>query len=198
MKNSKSGSFYNVFVKRLLDIVFSLLAIIIFFPLLFFVFIINCIFTKFHPIFIQKRCGRNAKEFLIIKFRTLLLNSPSYEEKCNGNNYTKIGFFLRKTHLDELPQLFNIFAGQMSFVGPRPIITILNDQIDGRIANGSIALRPGLSGLAQLNESNKELSRKEKCEFDKIYLDNMSFILDLKIVVLTIPHIVKNTFRKKH
>ena len=132
-----------------------------------------------------------------MKFRTLKLTTPNYEEKCKSSDYTKIGFFLRRTHIDELLQLFNIFIGQMSFIGPRPIILTLNEQIQKREEDGTIMLRPGLSGLAQVNERDRELTQMEKCEFDKQYLEKISFWFDLKIVFKTIGVVFVNLFRKR-
>ena len=134
---------------------------------------------------------------MILKLRTLKLNAPNYEEKCNDKDYTKIGFFLRRTHLDELLQLFNIFIGQMSFIGPRPIITTLYEQINQREEDGTLQLRPGLSGLAQVNERDLELPQMEKCKLDKEYLDNLSFGFDLKIVFMSISVVFVNLFRKR-
>lgn len=165
--NSKINSIYNKVFKRLLDIIFSFLFIVALLPIILLSTLINCFFTKFHPVFFQKRCGRDKKPFTIIKLRTLNVHAPDYEEKCRESDYTKIGFFLRRTHLDELLQLFNIFVGQMSFIGPRPVIMTLEEQINKRVEDGTIKLRPGLSGLAQINEKDHELSQMEKCYYDK-------------------------------
>ena len=129
--------------------------------------------------------------------RTLRLGTPNYEEKCRHDDYTKIGFFLRRTHIDELPQLLNIFVGQMSFIGPRPIIFTLDEQINKRVEDGTIRLRPGLSGLAQVNERDRELSQMEKCAFDKEYLDKISFGFDMKMIFKSIEVVFVNLFRKR-
>ena len=183
--------------KRCLDILFSFIFIIVFLPLILLSILVNCFFTKFHPVFTQKRCGRNKKPFMIIKLRTLKLDAPSYEEKCSHDSYTKIGFFLRRTHLDELLQLFNIFVGQMSFIGPRPIILTLNEQISKREEDGTIYLRPGLSGLAQVNERDIELTQMEKCKYDLEYLQKMSIGFDVKLIFMTIGVVFINLFRKR-
>lgn len=194
---SKIDSFYNKVVKRILDLFFSFLFIAVLSPLIFLSIIVNCFFTRFNPIFCQKRCGKNKKTFTILKLRTLKLDAPSYEEKCNHCDYTRIGFFLRRTHLDELLQLLNIFIGQMSFIGPRPIILTLDFQINKRIEDGTIKLRPGLSGLAQINERDRELTQLEKCVFDKTYLDNISFGYDFVLFFKTIGVVFVNLFRKR-
>lgn len=180
--------------KRLFDIFFSFVLILFLIPLFILTLIINSFFTKFHPIFLQKRCGRNLKPFTIIKFRTLNLDAPKYQETCSEIYYTKIGFFLRKSHIDEIPQLFNIFLGQMSFIGPRPIILTLTEQIEKRIEDQTIGLLPGLTGLAQVNERKRKLTQMEKCRFDKVYLDEISFKTDFKIVFLTISILFVNLF----
>ncbi len=197
IKTDKSQSVYNKVFKRFLDIFFSFIYIILLSPIIIIFIIINCFFTKFHPIFAQKRCGRNKKPFTILKMRTLKLDAPNYEEKCSHNSYTKIGFFLRRTHIDELLQLFNIFVGQMSFIGPRPIILTLEEQINKRIEDGTIRLRPGLSGLAQVNERDIELTQMEKCAYDKEYLEKISFGFDTKLVFKSIGVVFVNLFRKR-
>ena len=192
------NSTYNRFFKRVLDIFFSFIFIIVLSPIIIILIIVNCFFTKFHPIFVQKRAGRNQKAFNIIKLRTLKLEAPNYEERCKYEDYTKIGFFLRRTHLDELPQLLNIFVGSMSFIGPRPVIVTLEEQIKQRVNDGTIMLRPGLSGLAQINEKDTPLSKMEKCAFDKQYLENLSFGEDFKILILSFSVVICNLFRKRN
>lgn len=197
MIKGREQGVYNKVFKRLLDIFFSFMSIVIFTPFILLFLLINCFFTKFHPVFVQKRCGRNKKPFHIIKMRTLKLDSPNYEEKCKSTDYTGIGFFLRRTHIDELPQLLNIFIGQMSFIGPRPIILTLDEQINKRVEDGTIALRPGLSGLAQVNERDRELTQMEKCAFDKEYLNKLSFGFDFVLVFKSIGVMFVNLFRKR-
>ena len=198
-KKKKIGdkTFYNKVIKRVLDLFFSFVFIVVLSPVIVLSIIFNCFFTRFHPIFCQKRCGRNKKPFTIMKLRTLKLSAPNYEEKCEHSDYTKVGFFLRRTHLDELLQLFNIFVGQMSFIGPRPVILSLDEQISKRVEDGTIALRPGLSGLAQVNERDRELTQLEKCEFDKVYLERISFGFDLVLIFKSIGVVFVNLFRKR-
>ena len=193
----RSERVYNKVIKRFLDLFFSFWFILFLSPLILLLVIFNCFFTKFHPVFIQKRCGRNKKPFSIMKLRTLKLSAPNYEEKCKSDDYTKIGFFLRRTHLDELLQLFNIFIGQMSFIGPRPIILTLDEQINKRVEDGTIKLRPGLSGLAQVNERDFELSQMEKCAYDKEYLEKLSFGFDFVLIFKSIGVVFANLFRKR-
>ena len=127
---------------------------------------------------------------------------PSYvtsEELGTSNElYFKFGFFLKRTHLDELPQLFNILIGQMSFVGPRPGLTTQTDLIGYRKANGSIELTPGLTGLAQVSVGNEgPLTQLAKSELDKVYLDKVSFLFDLKIIFKTFGQVFGNMKARK-
>ncbi len=185
----RSKSFYNVVVKRLLDIFFSLLLLIILFPFLLILAIINCFFTQFRPMFFQKRTGRNGKPFTIWKLRTYRLDAPSYEtsEAIDAKKYyTKIGLTLRRLHLDELPQLVNVLFGSMSFVGPRPGLTTQTDLDELRTQNGSIKLRPGITGMAQIYARYNALLPNEKAYFDKEYLLSISFAVDFKLLFRTI------------
>ncbi len=185
----RSKSFYNVVVKRVLDIFFSLLLLIILFPFLLLLVIVNCFFTKFHPMFFQKRTGRNGKPFTIWKLRTYRLDAPNYktsETIDSRKYYTKIGCVLRRWHLDELPQLVNVLFGAMSFIGPRPGLVTQTDLNEFRKQNGSIKLRPGITGYAQINGRRVALSVREKADFDKKYFQQLSFRLDLQLVVWTL------------
>lgn len=196
-ERKKYRSIYNILFKRMLDIFFSFILLILLFPLMVILIVFNCFFTKCKPLFIQKRCGKSLKPFFILKLRTLKNNAPSYVEKSDIDMYTKIGFFLRKSHLDEIYQLFNILFGQMSFIGPRPIILSLTKQIEQRIQDETIYLRPGLSGLAQIEEKDVELTQIQKCEYDKEYLNKLSFKTDLLIFLKTFNVVFSNIFRKK-
>ena len=189
-------------LKRVLDIFFSLLFILVLSPILLIVLILNAFASKGHPLFVQLRSGKNDKPFKIVKFRTMKMEVPSYvtsEELGTDNElYFRFGFFLKRTHLDELPQLFNIFAGQMSFVGPRPGLTTQTDLIEYRKANGSIALTPGLTGLAQVSVGNDgPLTQLAKSELDKVYLDRISLWFDIKIFFKTFGKVFGNMKARK-
>ena len=140
-------------------------------------------------IFKQKRIGRDKKIFVMLKFRTMRTDTPSNVPTHlfnNPQNYiTRVGKFLRKTSLDELPQLFNILLGEMSFVGPRPALYNQNDLINEREKNNSNKIRPGLTGLAQIN-GRDELDIKTKAKYDGEYAKNISLFLDIKIIFLTV------------
>ena len=188
MKDRKM-SFYNRIVKRMLDIICSLAAIVclsvLYLPIC---AIIKC--TSEGPVFFrQKRIGKNKKYFNILKFRTMRIDTP---KDCpthllkNPEQYiTKVGAFLRKTSLDELPQLWNILKGDMSFVGPRPLISSEMRAHRLRLEYGVYRFRPGLTGLAQIN-GRDEISLMKKMKYDKIYCDNWSLKLDLIILMKSV------------
>ena len=141
------------------------------------------------PIFyIQKRVGRNNKIFKLYKFRTMKNSTPSIATHLldNPQKYLiKFGDFLRKSSLDEIPQLINIIKSEMCFVGPRPALFNQDDLISLRISKGIDNLKPGITGWAQVN-GRDELSIENKVEFDEFYMLNRSFYLNLKIIFLTI------------
>ena len=177
---------YKIFFKRFLDIILSFLALLLLSPIILILWIWLSIANKgAGAFFFQERPGKDGKIFKIVKFKTMT-------DECdeNGNllpdekRLTKVGKFVRSTSLDELPQLWNIFKGEMSLIGPRPLLPQylpLYSKEQGRRHE----VRPGLSGWAQVNGRNT-ISWKEKFELDVWYIDNLSFILDLKIIFLSI------------
>ena len=132
--------------------------------------------------------GRNDKEFLILKFRTMNVNTPrdvpTHLLEHPERYVTRCGKFLRKMSLDELPQLFNVFVGQMSFIGPRPALWCQEDLIQERDNYGVQQLRPGLSGYAQVH-GRDTLTIEEKAKLDAYYLEHFSLWLDIKILFLS-------------
>ena len=141
----------------------------------------------------SERVGRNNKIFRMPKFRTMRLNTPLLPTHLlqNANSFiTPIGSFLRKTSLDELPQLYCIIMGHMSLVGPRPALYNQHDLIDARTDLGVHTLMPGLTGWAQVN-GRDELPLDQKVKYDQEYLDQKSFLMDLKILVLTVWKVVR-------
>ena len=176
-------------LKRFFDIILSLVAIIVFSWLLIIIAIAIVVEDKGNILFKQKRIGKNKKEFYIYKFRTMKVSTPKDVPTHlldNPESYiTKIGGFLRKTSLDELPQLFNILKGDMSIVGPRPALWNQFDLIDLRDKNGSNSIRPGLTGWAQVN-GRDELPIDVKAGFDGEYIKKMSIVFDIKIILMTV------------
>ena len=176
-------------LKRFFDIILSLVAIIVFSWLLIIIAIAIVVEDKGNILFKQKRIGKNKKEFYIYKFRTMKVSTPKDVPTHlldNPESYiTKIGGFLRKTSLDELPQLFNILKGDMSIVGPRPALWNQFDLIDLRDKNGSNSVRPGLTGWAQVN-GRDELPIGVKAGFDGEYIKKMSIVFDIKIILMTV------------
>ena len=175
--------------KRLFDILFSLIAILLLSWLLLIIGVIVWIDTKAFPVFRQKRIGKNNKEFLILKFRSMHKDTPTDVPTHlleNPERYiTRFGKFIRRTSIDELPQLFNIFVGHMSFIGPRPALWSQKDLIEGRTKNSVHLIRPGLSGWAQCH-GRDELSIDTKIELDTFYLKKFNIWLDIRILFSSI------------
>lgn len=181
---------YEKYIKRLLDIIFSLILIIIFSPFFLIIYVSNLIFLGYPALFKQNRPGYNERIFTLYKFRTM-----TNKEDLNGNllidekRLTKYGRFLRKTSLDELPQLFNILKGEMSFIGPRPLaVEYLPYYTTAERKRHSI--RPGITGLAQINGRNL-LQWEKRFEYDISYLEKISFKNDFKIIFNTFMQIFK-------
>lgn len=176
-------------LKRFFDVVLSLVAIIVFSWLLIIIAIAIVVEDRGNVLFKQKRIGKDKKEFYIYKFRTMKVSTPKDVPTHlldNPESYiTKIGGFLRKTSLDELPQLFNILKGDMSIVGPRPALWNQFDLIALRDENGSNSVRPGLTGWAQVN-GRDELPIEVKAGFDGEYIKKMSILFDIKIILMTV------------
>ena len=181
-------------LKRLGDISISLIAITLFCP----VFILIAIAIKLDSegpvIFKQKRFGIHKKTFYVFKFRTMKVESPKYVATRDLQNpeqwITRVGAFLRKTSLDELPQLCNILVGNMSIVGPRPVVVSERDVIEAREKYGANDVLPGLTGWAQIN-GRDNLSTDMKAKLDGYYVKHRSLIMDIKCIVRTIPYVLK-------
>lgn len=177
--------------KRLIGILGSIVGIIVCFALLWWwVLPINAIVTKGHPIFARHRIGKNGKAFRCLKFRSMRNDTDPHMTSRDTNMESEItgfGRFLRKTSIDETLQLFNILVGQMSFIGPRPLIDVNEDVItvNLRKENGAIQLRPGLSGYAQIHKRG-DLDPETKAMYDGIYFEHFSLWWDIKIFIYTI------------
>ena len=146
-------------------------------------------------LFTQKRVGKDKKFFKILKFRTMKMSTPkdvpTHMLENPDQYFTPIGKFLRKTSLDELPQLFNIFVGQMAIIGPRPALWNQDDRIEERDRYNANSVRPGLTGWAQIN-GRDELEIPVKAKFDGEYVEKMSFAFDVKCFFGTIKSVVKH------
>lgn len=180
--------------KRLFDIIASLCGIVALLPLLLVVAAVVAVDTKGNPIFVQYRVGRNNQRFRIYKFHTMSSAAPSDVATCqlaDSDKYiSKIGRFLRRCSIDELPQLFNILRGEMSVVGPRPVVQTETELIELRTRNGVCAVRPGLTGLAQTSGRDL-LSIQEKARMDAFYANNMSLLTDLRILWRSVGYVLR-------
>lgn len=179
--------------KRLFDIVVSFFSLIILSPLFLFIIAVNYFTPNCKVFFSHERRGRGGKPFKIYKFQTMKNDTPNCAtgELENPEQYiTKFGAFLRKTSMDELPQLWNILKGDMSFVGPRPLISSEIRAHRLRLEYGVYRFRPGLTGWAQIN-GRDDISLMKKMKLDKEYCDKWSLKLDLIILLRSIGVVVK-------
>ena len=191
MKNKKIYFFF----KRLIDIILSFIGLIILLPFFIIFSIIIKIESKGPVFFKQKRIGKNKKFFMIYKFRTMRIDTPKDMPTHMLNNaesyITKFGGFMRKTSIDELPQIINILQGKMSIIGPRPALWNQDDLIEEREKYGANNVRPGLTGLAQIS-GRDELEIPAKAKIDGEYVQKMSLWLDIKIFFGTIFKVFKS------
>lgn len=183
---------YKKIGKRVLDLLLSILGLIILLPVWLSLLIIQLFDTKGRPFFFQLRPGKNEKIFKLIKFKTMKDFDPSSSVDIHSlDRTTKIGRFIRKYSLDEIPQLINVLKGDMSIVGPRPLLEKYlplynNDQKQRHL------VKPGITGWAQVKGRNT-ISWEQKFQYDVWYVQNLSILLDLKIILLT----VKKVFLKE-
>lgn len=181
-------------IKRFLDFILSTISLVVLAVPLLIVAIVIYIDDPGNVIFSQERVGYKGKLFKLYKFRSMKISTPKYlatSEVANPDEYiTKIGHIIRKYSIDELPQLFNVFLGDMSIVGPRPLIANENDIHAMRMKYGVYAIKPGITGLAQIN-GRDTVSPAEKVAWDKKYLDSIGLITDIKIVLETAFKVVR-------
>ena len=177
---------YRKYIKRLLDIIFSIVFIIITFPLMIITALILLI-SLGTPLWNQKRLreGMNKKNFVMYKFRTRKMDSYDLPYK---DRYTKISYFIDRSHLNELPQLFNVLKGDMSLVGPRPFIP--GQPLPKKPPKERYLVRPGMTSLAELY-GGSTITHEGKLKCDVLYNEKISFLLDLKIILLTPYTIIK-------
>ena len=188
--NHKPYGPYEKYFKRPLDFLFSLLALIILSPILLITYILVIIFLGFPGIFKQPRPGRDEKIFNLYKFRTMT-NTKDKNGKLlpDEKRLTKFGKFLRSTSLDELPELFNILIGDMSFIGPRPLLVDYLPRYNIKQRRRH-EIRPGLTGLAQVSGRNS-IPWQKRFDIDILYVDRITFLQDSSIILKTISLVLK-------
>ena len=186
---------YKSFFKRAIDLVLSALGIVVLSPVLLVLVIAIKLDSPGPVLFRQKRVGLHKTHFSILKFRTMRIDTPrdcpTHMLENPEQWITKVGGFLRKTSLDELPQIFNIFAGQMSIIGPRPALWNQYDLIEERDKYGANDVMPGLTGWAQIN-GRDELEIPVKAKLDGEYVEKMSFAFDVKCFFGTITSVLRH------
>jgi len=181
---------YRDSIKRALDLLIAGLSLFIMAPIFIVLAMLIAIFLGFPVFFSQRRAGKDGKPFILYKFRTM-----TNEKDKNGNllpdsqRLTLIGQFLRKSSLDELPELLNVIKGDMSIVGPRPLLIKYLDRYTPEQARRH-EVKPGITGWAQVNGRNA-ITWEEKFKYDVWYVDNMGFWLDLKIILMTVVKVLK-------
>lgn len=182
---------YKHFLKPLSDILIALIAIIVASPIILFTTVLLFILNNGSPFFIQKRPGKNNRIFSIIKFKTMNDKRDENGELLPDHiRLTSFGKFVRKTSIDELPQLFNVLKGDISLIGPRPLLVEylpLYNKEQAKRHN----VKPGITGWAQINGRNA-ISWEEKFKFDVYYVENLSLWLDIKILFLTVYKVFKS------
>lgn len=188
---------YRTFVKRLLDIIISLIALP--FVLLAILIMAPCIyFCDRGPVFYNApRRGKDGREFKMYKLRSMYVNSPNLKN-ADGSTFnsakdprvTKVGRFMRKTSVDELPQILNVLLGHMSFIGPRPTLPNIPYEDLPELSKKRLSVRPGITGYVQAYYRNS-ISQDEKVRHACYYVDHITFVMDLKILLKTIKSVVK-------
>ena len=201
--DGEESSLY-LFLKRTLDIILSSIALVIFSPIFLLLILIIRLDSKGPALFGHKRIGKNGKEISVYKFRSMVINAQEVlenftpEQKAefeknfkleNDPRITRVGNFLRKTSLDELPQLVNILKGDMSIVGPRPIVKAEINKY-GKFASKLFSVTPGLTGHWQAN-GRSDTTYEERVQMDMFYIDNRNLALDIKIIFQTVASVIK-------
>ena len=181
---------YRSFFKRVFDFILSLTAIIILSPVLLLLTVIGAFLMGGNPFFTQERPGKDGKIFKLVKFKSMNNKRDERGELLpDEKRLTSYGQFIRNTSLDELPELINILKGDMAVVGPRPLLVRYLTRYNKTQARRH-EVRPGLTGLAQVNGRNA-ISWEEKFRYDVEYVDNLSLMLDIKIILMTVLKVVK-------
>ena len=191
---TKTPRFSFLLCKRLFDIVFSATLLVVLLPLMLVVTCVAAYDTNGSPFFVQTRMGKNGKSFRMIKFRTMSKCAPenlsTYEFKNANDFISPIGHILRKFSLDELPQLWNVLKGDMSFIGPRPVVLTEKDLLSLRELHGALEVRPGITGFAQVR-GRDQLPIVQKAFLDGYYARHATFLMDLKILWRTVLYVLR-------
>ena len=190
-----------IITKRGLDVVFSVFALVILWPLMILIAVIIRLTSKEPAVFRQKRAGKDGKPFIFYKFRTMRADSDPFgpsPKSGEDSRLTRVGKFLREYSLDELPQLFNILKGDMSVVGPRPLYLTQIPEWSER-QRKRLCVKPGLTGLAQISGRGR-ITKEEKLELDVKYVETADLWADIKIVLATITRVFgrKDTYEKRY
>ncbi|SFI08885.1 sugar transferase [Halpernia frigidisoli] len=180
---------YKSVIKPLADFIFSVVAFIILLPVFLIITIFLIICNRGNPFFFQRRPGKNDEMFFIVKFKTMTNQKDKYGHLLpDENRTTKLGKIIRQTSLDEIPQLLNVIKGDMSFVGPRPLLPEYLPLYNSEQKKRHL-VKPGITGWAQINGRNA-ISWEKKFELDVWYVENLSFFTDLKIIIFTIKKVL--------
>lgn len=192
--NARNAGGYSS-LKRCLDVLFSIVFILALSPVMLVVAIVSAIDTKGSPIFVQNRMGRFDTPFKIYKFRTMSVQAPANvatHKLENPEKYiSRVGELLRRMSLDELPQLFNVLKGDMSFVGPRPVVLSERNLLRLRHRNGASRVRPGITGLAQVS-GRDTVAVSEKARLDSEYAKTYSLKSDISILIKTVMQVIRS------
>lgn len=194
VKLNHSTNLYYRITKLIIDLVFAVIGILIMFPIIFMFAVLIVMESPGSPFYVQERLGLNGKRFKIFKLRSMRCdaekNGAQWAEK-NDPRITKVGMFIRKTRIDEIPQFINILKGDMSVVGPRPERPLFTEKFEKEIPGfkNRLLVKPGITGWAQVN-GGYEITPKEKLELDVEYINQASITLDIRIIIKTIIIVV--------
>lgn len=181
--------------KRAFDLVLSLVLFAVLLPLLLILAVVVAVDTRANPLFVQERVGRSNVRFRMFKFRTMSTSAPAnvatHKLQDPGRYISKVGAFLRRSSLDELPQLLNILSGDMSFIGPRPVVPAERDLVALRSVNGANTVRPGLTGWAQIN-GRDGVPVTEKAMLDAYYARHFSLKMDWLVIRRTLGCVLRS------
>ena len=184
-------SLYSRYVKRLIDIAAAVMVLLILLPVLVLIALAIRIEDGGDSFYVSQRVGKGGTLFRFIKFRSMPINTASTpSSKGRELTITRIGTFIRRTNIDEIPQLLNIVRGDMSLVGPRPCIPEQSELIELRRRSGAIKCRPGLTGLAQI-KAYDDMPVEEKAQYDAEYASEITFAKDIKIIFGTLSYLRK-------